>query len=82
MSWETWTPVELPVSKAMDGRPGWFGPKAEIRRWLEANVGEKARFFTNGPTGEWHHDVPISRDWITFYFRKPDKAMLFKLTWA
>jgi hypothetical protein len=70
------------VGKAMNVLVNRLGPRAEIRKWLEDNIGEKARFFTNGPTGDWHHDLPLSASTMTFYFRNPDQAVLFKLTWA
>lgn len=83
MSWHNWTVVELPIAKAMNVLLSRLGPKPEIKKWLGENVGQKHLFFSGESYGEWHNDLPLSdTKFMTFYFRQPDKAMLFKLTWA
>lgn len=60
----------------------YFYLSGEVHTWLLDNVGKKARFFSDGPTGSWHHDIPMSAQTVNFYFRDPKVAILFKLTWG
>lgn len=88
MSWESWTPVRLDRDKVEAiAKPGYgfypgFRMSSEVHCWLLDHAGAKARFFTDGPTGSWHHDIPLSANDVTFYFRDPKIAMMFKLTFA
>ena len=88
MSWEKWTSVSLGreqvEAKTQAGKafyPG-FIMASEVHCWLLDHAGAKARFFSDGPTGSWHHDIPLSDTTVTFYFRDSKVAMMFKLTWG
>ena len=61
--------------------PG-FRLSSQVHSWLLDHAGAKARFFSSGPTGSWHHDIPLAAHEITFYFRDPKVAVMFKLTFA
>ena len=84
MSWEKWASVTLPRDQveAPSQMVLYFHLRSDIHCWLLDNAGHKARFFSTGPTGGWHHDIPISADNVTFYFRDPKVAMLLQLPWV
>jgi hypothetical protein len=88
VSWEKWTSVSLgrerveAKTQASKGFYPGFIMSSEVHSWLLTHAGAKARFFSDGPTGSWHHDIPLSATTVTFYFRDPKVAMLFKLTWG
>lgn len=84
MSWEKWTSVILHREKVETPKlyAPYFYLDAKVHTWLLDHAGKKARFFTDGPTGSWHHDIPMGAQTISFYFRDPKVAMLFKLTFG
>ena len=81
--WYDWTSIKLPLAKTVadPGYNAWI-IKVELGEWLTRNVGPRASYKDQYASGNWHHDVPMACSYMTFYFRNPDQAMLFKLTWA
>jgi hypothetical protein len=59
----------------------WFVFRPEIREWLDANVGHKYHYKRDENLASWYHDIPLYAEHVFIYFKNPDHAMLFKLTW-
>jgi hypothetical protein len=87
--WESWISVELGRDVVEDVQQSrryvglrLFELKEVVETWLLDTVGPKARFTKLNDQGSWHHTIPISHDKVTFFFKDPNHAMLFKLTFA
>lgn len=75
---EEWTSVDVP-NRVWENRTE-FKLTDEVLTWLASHAGEKQtiRYLE----GNWRNTIPISIDCTTFYFRDPQVAMMFKLTFS
>lgn len=51
----------------------------DVAEWLKEHVGVKTSM---REIGVWRHDIPLLALDTNFYFKDPNKALLFKLTWG
>jgi hypothetical protein len=81
MIWQSWTKLKVDRCKVEYDLPDWFALRPEIKDWLDRNVGHKCHFVNDEALGDWFHDYPMLSDHVFIFFKNPDHAMLFKLTW-
>jgi len=53
--------------------------REDVLSWLIEHVGPKN---TMREIGMWRNDIPLLVTDTNFYFKDPNKALLFKLTWG
>jgi hypothetical protein len=80
MDWDLidWPCVDVP-NAVWENRTE-FKLTDEVLDWLAEKAGEKQTI--RHLDGNWRNSVPIASETTTFYFRDPNVAMLFRLTFG
>lgn len=82
MTWSGWTRVKLDRHRVenLTRYSLAFELDVLVKTWLLNHAGIQHSYFQH--EGSWHHDIPMAAQDVTFYFRDPKIAVLFKLVWS